>query len=135
MSVIRGLGPASPMGPTSTRSEQPASGFAISVPPRPRPADAPAEAPAVMLAGLLALQAEDCDESRDRAARRRGQDLLAELAKLQRAMLSDGGVPLDQLRNLERLVAEGPSATDPRLREIIEAITLRVRIELARFRI
>src|SRR5690242_9559001 len=63
MSVIRGLGPASPTGRTSTRSEQPASGFAISVPPRPRPADAPAEAPAVMLAGLLALQAEDCDES------------------------------------------------------------------------
>ena len=135
MSVISGLGAASPAGRTSTRPEQPAAGFAVSSPPRPRPADAPAEPPAVMLAGLLAIQAEDCDETRDRQARRRGQDLLAALAALQRALLSEGGVPLDQLRNLERLVADAPPASDPRLREIMDAITLRVRIELARFRI
>ena len=135
MSVISGLGAASPAGRTSTRSEQPAAAFAVVVPARARAAEAPAEPPAVMLAGLLALQAEDCDESRDRQARRRGQDLLAELAALQRALLSEGGVPLDQLRNLERLIAEAPPAADPRLREIMDAITLRVRVELARFRI
>jgi hypothetical protein len=135
MSVISGLGATSPTGRTSARSEQSPSGFAISVPPRTRPAEAPAEAPAVMLAGLLALQAEDCDESRDRAARRRGQDLLVQLAALQRALLAEGSVPLDQLRNLERLAAEAPLAADPRLREILDAITLRVRVELARFRI
>ena len=135
MSVISGLGAASPAGRTSTRSEQTASGFAVATPARPRAAEAPAEPPAVMLAGLLALQAEDCDESRDRQARRRGQDLLAELAALQRALLSEGGVPLEQLHSLERLVAEAPPVSDPRLREIIDAITLRVRVELARFRI
>jgi hypothetical protein len=88
-----------------------------------------------MLAGLLALQAEDCDESRDRAARRRGQDLLTQLAALQRALLSEGGVPVEQLRELERMVAETPPVSDPRLREVLDAITLRVRVELARFRI
>jgi hypothetical protein len=88
-----------------------------------------------MLAGLLALQAEDCDESRDRAARRRGQDLLASLAALQRALLSEAGVPVDQLRQLEQMVADAPLASDPHLREILDAITLRVRVELARFRI
>ncbi len=135
MSGISGLGPASPAGRTSTRSEQPAAGFAVSVPPRARAADAPVEPPAVMLAGLLALQAEDCDESRDRAARRRGQDLLASLAALQRALLSEAGVPVDQLRQLEQMVADAPLASDPHLREILDAITLRVRVELARFRI
>ncbi len=135
MSVISGLGAASPTGRTSARSEQPAAGFAVSVPVRPRATEAPAEPPAVMLAGLLALQAEDTDETHDRAAKRRGQDLLAELAALQRALLSEGGVPVDQLRNLERLVADAPPATNPHLREILDAITLRVRVELARFRI
>ena len=73
-----------------------------------------------------------------REARRRGQDLLAELAALQRALLSDaaeGGVPVQQLRRLEQLAAEVPAAADPRLREVMEAITLRVRVELARYRI
>jgi Class II flagellar assembly regulator len=135
MSVISGLGAASPADRTSARPEQPAGGFAVSVPVRARAAEAPAEPPAVLLAGLLALQAEDCDDSRDRNARRRGQDLLAQLAALQRALLSEGGVPVDQLRELERLAADAPPASDPHLREIMDAITLRVRVELARFRI
>ena len=88
-----------------------------------------------MLAGLLALQAEDCDEARDREARRRGHDMLAELAALQRALLIEGGVPVDQLRRLEGLAADTPPCSDQRLREVMEAITLRVRVELARFRI
>jgi hypothetical protein len=88
-----------------------------------------------MLSGLLALQAEDCDQPRDREARRRGHDMLAELAALQRALLAEGGVPIDQLRRLEGLVADSLPASDPRLREAIEAIRLRARVELARFRI
>ena len=135
MSIINGLGAASPTGRTSARPDQPAAGFAVAVPARPRPAEAPAEPPAVMLAGLLALQAEDSDAMHDRDARRRGQDLLAALAALQRALLSEGGVPVDQLRQLERMVADAPPAADPRLREIMDAITLRVRVELARFQV
>jgi hypothetical protein len=97
--------------------------------------EASTEPPAVMLAGLLALQAEDGDEARDREARRRGHDMLAELAALQRTLLAEGGVPVDQLRRLEALAADPPSASDPRLCGVIEAIKLRVRVELARFRI
>jgi hypothetical protein len=133
MSIVSGLGPAAPTGRTSARSGQSPSGFAVSVPARARATEAPAETPAVMLSRLLALQAEDCDESRDRAARRHGQDLLAQLAALQRALLSAAGVPAGQLRELARMVAETPPVSDPRLREVLDAITLRVRIELARF--
>jgi hypothetical protein len=88
-----------------------------------------------MLAGLLALQAEDCDDARDRDARRRGHDMLAELATLQRALLTEGGVPIDQLHKLDELATDAPPVSDPRLRAVMEAITLRVRVELARFRV
>jgi hypothetical protein len=99
-------------------------------------AAATAEAPAVMLSGLLALQDEDAGEVQDREARRHAIDLLAELAALQRALLADGageGVTIDQLRRLARLTAAMPAATDPHLRELLEAIVLRAQVELARF--
>jgi hypothetical protein len=135
MAIISGLGPASPADRTPARPGQSASGFSVPPAVRSRTAEAAAESPAVMLAGLLALQAEDCDETRDREARRRGHDMLAELAALQRALLAERGVPIDQLRRLEGLAADTLPVSDPRLREVMEAIILRVRVELARFRI
>lgn len=135
MAIISGLGPASPAGRTPARPGRLAPGFNMPPTARSRAAEAAAEPPAVMLAGLLALQAEDCDEAQDREARRRGHDMLAELAALQRALLTEGGVPIDQLRKLEGLAADTPPVSDPRLRAVMEAITLRVRVELARFRV
>ena len=132
-SGIVGLGP---IAGTGARPGRPATGFNVPTTPRGAPAAATAEAPAVTLAGLLALQAEDTDAAQDREARRHGHNLLAELAALQRALLADDagqGVPLDQLRRLEQLAAAQPAAADPRLRDLLEAITLRARVELARF--
>ncbi len=136
MTVINGLGPASPISGTAARQGKAATGFGVSTAARGGTTTAAAEAPAVMLAGLLALQAEDSGDALDREARRHGHDLLAELVALQRALLADGadgGVPVDQLRRLATLAAVVPPAADQRLREVMEAITLRARVELARF--
>jgi hypothetical protein len=136
MTVINGLGPVSPISGTAARQGRAAAGFGVPTAARAGGTIAAEEAPAVMLAGLLALQAEDSGEELDREARRHGHDLLAELAALQRALLADGadgGVPVDQLHRLATLAAAVPAAADPHLREVMEAITLRARVELARF--
>jgi hypothetical protein len=70
---------------------------------------------------------------RDRRAQRRGQDLLAALAALQRALLA-GGDPADVLGRLASLATDLPSASDPRLAKVLRAISLRARVELARHR-
>jgi hypothetical protein len=136
MTVINWLGPATPIGGTTARQGRAAAGFSVPATARGTSAAAAAETPAVMLAGLLALQSEDAGEAQDREARRHGRDLLAELAALQRALLADDaelGVPIDQLYRLARLAAAVPAAADPRLREVLDAITLRARVELAHF--
>ena len=83
----------------------------------------------VGLAGMLALQEMPDRDVADRAARRRGQDLLAALAAMQRAMLGLGDG--DGAR-LEQLAAGVPRADDPALRDVVAAIALRARIEAAR---
>ena len=80
--------------------------------------------------GVLGLQDGWSPPERDAAAGRRGAALLRELEGLQLAMLS-GGIPPAALSRLA-LLAEGEAGVDPGLREIIEAISLRARIELAR---
>jgi hypothetical protein len=88
------------------------------------PTTAPTE---ISLAGLLALQADDAGEARDRSARRRGRELMDAMAALQRAMLS-GEIDQDQLHDLAALVADVPDAADPRLRAVMEDVVLRVRV-------
>ena len=131
-SGIEGLGPATPVGGRQGRT---GTGFSVPASPRGAAAARAAETPAVMLSGLLALQAEDTGDVQDREARRHGLDLLAELAALQRALLTDGADPganAEQLRRLARLAASLPTAADPRLAAVLEAIVLRARVELAR---
>jgi hypothetical protein len=136
MAIIDGLGPASPIGGPAARQGRSGTGFSVPSASR-RASTAPAgDVPAVLLGGLLALLVEDSDAATDREARRHGHDLLAEMAALQRALLADNaeaGVPADQLRRLAGLAATVPAAADPRLREVLEAITLRARVEVARF--
>jgi hypothetical protein len=67
----------------------------------------------------------------DRAARRHGQDLLAELARLQRDMLRPGGRS-QALERLAVLAADTPPAADPALAMIVDGIVLRAKVELAR---
>jgi len=126
MDAIRGVGPLQPAG-TGRPARGPA-GFRVA---NGRAAAAgPATAPEeVSLAGMLALQELPDPELADREARRRGQDLLAELAALQRDMLGAGGADSGRLARLAEAV---PTAADPGLRAVVAGIALRARIEIAR---
>ena len=88
-------------------------------------------APALPLDGILALQEQVADATRDRRARQHGQTLLEALAALQHAVLYGAG-EAESLRHLAALVADTPAAFDPALAAILQGIALRARVELAR---
>jgi hypothetical protein len=129
MDAIPGLGPAGRITQGSVRTAPRGGGF--SVPTGGNAAASGAAAP-VSMAGLLALQEAGGDEVRDRDARRRGRDLLDELAGLQRELLAGYTDPV-RLTRLADLAATSPHAADPRLRDVVQAIVLRARVEAARY--
>jgi hypothetical protein len=138
MTTIEGLGPPAPL-PSLPRPGAPArraDGFAL---PRPEESPAATADPAAVghasglggLDALLTLQEEAPDpDARDRAARRRANDLLQALASLQRALLADDESAA--VGALEALLRDPPIAADPGLAELAAAVTLRARVELAR---
>lgn len=129
--AIDALGAAARTGLAPHSGSRPGSGFRVPAHGRPAPAAPAAE---VALSGILTLQEVDAPEQRDRDARRRGQDLLAELAALQRALLSAAGTaPAAALQRLATLAQAVPPAADPALRQAVAAIVLRCRVELARY--
>lgn len=80
--------------------------------------------------GLLALQEGDAAAARDQAARRRAESILQELQGLQHDLLQgEAG-----MKRLERLAAceTGELGADPLLRDAVQAVVLRARVELAR---
>jgi predicted ArsR family transcriptional regulator len=130
--AIDALAAAARAGAAPPRGSRPGAGFRL--PERGR-LSAAAPAAEVALSGMLTLQEVDPPEQRDRAARRRGQDLLAELAALQRTLLSaSGDTSAPALHRLAGLVQAVPLAADPALRQAVAAIMLRCRVELARYR-
>ncbi len=86
---------------------------------------------AVSLSGMLALQELETEPVEDRTARRRGQDMLAVLAALQRALLA-GVADSGALERLAELTRGLPEPRDPRLRAVLDALMVRVHVELAR---
>jgi Class II flagellar assembly regulator len=130
MTGIEGIGrPAAPR--TATRLTTAKRGFFV--PPEPAGTDqAAAAAPLATSPGsMLTLQELGGETLADRQARRHGQDMLAALAELQRALLGGG----DDTRALERLTdlaAAVPLAADRRLAAMVSAIVVRARVELAR---
>jgi Class II flagellar assembly regulator len=122
-------------GPTPPRSaSRPAAKSGFFVPSEtagPGQAGAAAAPSAASLGSMLSLQEAGGETVEDREARRHGNDMLAALAELQRALLggSGGGTAL---RRLTDLAASVRHATDPRLAAMVSAIVLRVRVELAR---
>jgi hypothetical protein len=123
--------------PTTRRiTNRPAAKSGFFVPPEtaePGQADAAAAPAATSLGSMLALQEASGEAVADREARRHGNDMLAALAELQRALLGGGddGVAPQRLADLAAAV---PPASDPRLAALISAIVLRVRVEMARRR-
>jgi hypothetical protein len=119
-----------PQGPTSTaRGGRSAGGFRL-VAGDARQAGAAAPTESVSPLGLLALQEQGRGEAEDREARRRGEALLEELTALQAALLG-GDVDPARLARLAAL-AEGEAGHDPGLRDAVQAIETRARVELAR---
>ncbi len=72
------------------------------------------------------------DRERDDAAQRRGHALLEEMEAMRRDLLR-GALPAARLSRLA-VLAEGEAGADPALREVVEALSLRARVELARHR-
>ena len=132
MTWVNGVGPMLPAGQGPARASVRGAGFSV---PANRPAAAGTAAAAEMaelsLGGMLALQEAESGSVRDREARRRGQDILAELLRLQRALLAGQPDP-EALHRLAALAADVPDAADPALRQAVAEVALRARVELAR---
>jgi NADPH-dependent ferric siderophore reductase len=83
------------------------------------------------LPGMLLLQEQP--DSADERAKKRGQELLATLAELQRALLAGDERHSPALAaTLTTLAGDLPQASDPALRATVQAIALRARIEAMR---
>lgn len=83
------------------------------------------------LDAILALQSVDNEEDRSRRAVRHGHDLLDQLEAL-RADLLSGHIPPQRIGALLSLVRAKQSVNDPALARLIEDISLRARVELAK---
>ncbi len=97
-------------------------------------APAPSACAVVSLSALISLQDIEPPAERDRRARRQGEDMLAALTKLQRALLCDE-VASEALADLSALSARSEMANDPALRDVVLAIRVRAAVELARINV
>lgn len=98
--------------------------------PAPTEISAPA---ATRLSATIGMPDSDAADRRNRQARRHGQDLLAELSRLQHGLLGQAGGDQMTLARLARMAGAMPVADDPRLGEILDGIVLRAEVEIARW--
>ena len=90
-------------------------------------------APAAGLGSLLAVQEVSDEGERRRQAVQQGQTLLDHLDEIRFALLG-GGLSVNQIENLARLVEERrPDIEDSELNDVLDDIELRVAVELAKF--
>lgn len=132
MRVIGGFGAVGFVGSGVSRPGIESAGFVVppGTPARPRSVESADSLAAVALGGLLGLQETEGRRERERRARRHGQDMLAALVMLQRALTgADPTAALERMRILVRMQA--PEA-EPALAATLAAISLRVRVELIR---
>ncbi|MBX6742012.1 MAG: hypothetical protein IRY87_08190 [Acetobacteraceae bacterium] len=87
--------------------------------------------PAPVGLGVLTLQESSGAAERDAAARQRAESILNELQGLQADILAGGDTAPDRLARLAALET-GEDGADPGLREAVQAIVLRAKVELAR---
>jgi Class II flagellar assembly regulator len=121
---------AGPADPVQTRRKSAGSSFAVPLGQTDASLGA-GEVTRAEVGGLLLLQEHDVPEHRNRAARRRCDDLLHVLGELQLAMLAAGEEP-ELVARLAALAAGLPQAADPTLAALARMISLRATIEVAR---
>lgn len=125
--VVKGVGPvAVPAG--TARAGMGRGGFTVSAGAAPGVAMASGVA---ALDGLLLLQEVEDAPERDRRARKHGRAMLDALSRLQLGLL-DGECGAGALASLSALAEHCPEAADPGLRDLLRAVALRARVELAR---
>ena len=115
-------------------ARNPAGAFSVPAEAATATAETAEAAPAAALASMLSLQELGGNAAQDREARRHGQEVLAALATLQRALLVSGD-DAAALQQLGEMLAAVPRASDPRLAAIVSAIVVRAKVELARRRL
>ncbi len=130
-SVTR-VSPATAWAASGARATASSGGFCVAETTAHAPTATTAPAAPIGVDTLLTLQEMRGDGVRDRAARRHGEAMLRLLAALQRARLSGPTAMAGVLSELGELLEGGPDAADPALRQLLGAIELRVRVELAR---
>lgn len=85
------------------------------------------------LGAVLLAQEEDTPQSRQRKSVRRAEDLLDRLDEIRISLLS-GRIAVGKLESLRQLLASRAETTDnEKLQETLEAIDLRVAVELAKY--
>ncbi len=124
------IGPVSPPSTTARPKRAEGEGFAAAL-QRANALTPAVGASAVVTAGLLGLSVEDDREERDRRARQRAGKLLAGLSRIQLALLN-GRVDAAMMTQLADLAGLANEADDPALKGLVDSITLRVKVELAR---
>ncbi len=130
---VRSGGPIGGTAPTRPGARGTGGGFSVETGARSTARAGGTSGPALIgMDSMLALQAVDEGEERDRRARKRGLALLAALTDLQRTIVVADD-PAQTLRSLRALTeAREEEAADPELAGILRAVTLRARVELAR---
>lgn len=132
MAAIERIGWPAATQPTGRTPQAAEPGFVVPLPaPAPGATAGATATQAASAASMLTLQELGGETPQDREARHHGQDMLAELAALQRRLLGASD-EVSTLQRLAELAAAVPHATDRRLAAMISAIVVRVRVELAR---
>ncbi len=131
MTRIDGLGGPRPPARSTTGRAPEGGRFVLPDSAEPEAAGVAGAATVGALDGMLALQEMQGDSVGDRLARRRGHSILKILTRLQMAQLG-GPAGADTLQTLAELAEGIPQADDPELAAVLEAVTLRARVELAR---
>ncbi len=131
MTIINGLGGPQPPARSTTGRTAAGGNFVLPDSAEPEAAGVAGAANIGALDGMLALQEMQGDSVGDRLARRRGHSILKMLTRLQMAQLG-GAADEDTLQTLAELAEGIPPADDPQLAAVLQAVTLRARVELAR---